>query len=271
MNGASARPVVTRRARTRADASLAYDVRGRGVPLLALHGAYSARGEVRGFLEPMLEELPVRRIYVDLPGHGDSRPSEGVDGAEGVFDLVDRLLQEEGIGGRFLLLGHSVGGLVARAMAARYSDRVAGLALLCPYLDGPQRPAQASVVRDDGVSGDLDPDQRDAYEGYFVVRTAETLARFRAAVAPASGAVDDAVFERALDALDADAGVIEAPVLVACGRQDGWVGWERQQELGTVYPRATVVTVADAGHALPHERPALVAALLADWLAQVGV
>ncbi|QEW04681.1 alpha/beta fold hydrolase [Microbacterium lushaniae] len=271
MTEASEPAVATWRVQTRENARLAYEVRGDGMPLLALHGAYSARGEVRGFLEPMLDGLPVRRVYVDLPGHGESRPSDGVDGAQGVLDLVDRLLQEEGIDGRFLLLGHSFGGLVARAVAARNPDRVAGLALLCPYLDGPQRPAQPSVVRDDGVSADLERAQRDAYEGYFVVRTAETLARFREAVAPASGEVDDAVFERALDALDADAGVIEAPVLVACGRQDGWVGWERQQDLGTVYPRATVVTVADAGHALPHERPALVAALLADWLAQAGV
>lgn len=271
MSGAAEPPAETRRIHTRTDACLAYDVHGTGIPLLALHGAYSARGEVRAFLEPILEGRAVRRIYVDLPGHGDSRPSDGVDGAQGLFDLVDRLLQEEGIDGRFLLLGHSLGGLVARAVAARYPDRVAGLALLCPYLAGPQRPAQVSVVRDDGVSGDLDTDARDAYEGYFVVRTAETLARFREAVAPASGAVDEAVFERALDALDADAGVIEAPVLVACGRQDGWVGWERQQELGTIYPRATMVTVAGAGHALPHERPALVGALLADWLAQAGV
>jgi pimeloyl-ACP methyl ester carboxylesterase len=54
------------------------------------------------------------------------------------------------------------------------------------------------------------------------------------------------------------------------GRHDHWVGWERQERLGDRYTRATVVTVADAGHALPHERPDLVASLLGDWLDRVG-
>jgi pimeloyl-ACP methyl ester carboxylesterase len=60
-------------------------------------------------------------------------------------------------------------------------------------------------------------------------------------------------------------------VLIVSGRHDHWVGWERQQRLGDLYPRATVVTVGDAGHALPHERPRLVGALLNDWLDEAGV
>lgn len=37
----------------------------------------------------------------------------------------------------------------------------------------------------------------------------------------------------------------------------------------TVQPRCSVAVVDDAGHALPHERPALLHALLTDWLARV--
>jgi pimeloyl-ACP methyl ester carboxylesterase len=60
-------------------------------------------------------------------------------------------------------------------------------------------------------------------------------------------------------------------VLVISGRHDHWVGWELQQRLGDRYPRATVVTAGDAGHALPHERPGLIAALLSDWLDEIGI
>jgi pimeloyl-ACP methyl ester carboxylesterase len=255
-------------------ASLAYETSGSGMPLIAFHGAYSARVEVREFLEPMLSGHALRRIYVDLPGHGASRPSSGLRTPDDVLDLVDRLLDAEAPEGRFALFGHSYGGHFARAVAARHPGRVAGLALVCPVVAGEQRPAQAAVVRDDGVSADLDAGQRGEFEGYFVVRTAETLERFRRAVVPASGEVDDQTLESAIatgpHAIDPDAVPIEVPVLVVSGRLDSWVGWERQQQLGDRYPNATVVTVGDAGHALPHERPELLSALLADWLVQVG-
>ncbi len=35
------------------------------------------------------------------------------------------------------------------------------------------------------------------------------------------------------------------------------------------YPHATVAVFDDAGHALPHEPPELLRALLAEWLARV--
>jgi pimeloyl-ACP methyl ester carboxylesterase len=256
-------------------ALLAYDAVGDGIPLVALHGAYSTRSEVRDFLEPMIGARAVRRIYVDLPGHGGSRPSSGVLQPDDVLDLVDLLLEQEAPTQPCLVLGPSFGGHFARAIAARHPHRVAGIALLCPALPGEQRVPAADVVRDDGVSAALDPEQRAEYEGYFVVRTAETLERFRRAVMPAAALEIDArtvemLTEGGPHAADPDHVPIEAPALVVSGRHDHWVGWERQQRLGDLYRRATVVTVGDAGHALPHERPRLVGALLNNWLDAVS-
>lgn len=266
---------MTDRVQVSPTALLAYETRGSGPPLIALHGAYSARAEVREFLEPMIGARSLRRIYPDLPGHGESRPSDGIRTPDDVLDLLDRMLEAEGASSRFLLLGHSYGGHIARAFAARHPSRVAGLALLCPVVGGESRVPPAAVVRDDGVSGELSPPEREAYEGYFVVRTTETLDRFRRCVVPATGDVDEETLERAIEtgphAIDPDSVGIDAPVLIVAGRHDHWVGWERQQALGARYPRATVATVADAGHALPHERPRLVAALVADWLDQALV
>ncbi|MFG6402922.1 alpha/beta fold hydrolase [Microbacterium sp. P04] len=254
-------------------AVLAYEVHGSGIPLIAVHGAYSSRIETRGFLEPILERYPIRRVYVDLPGHGGSRPSSGLSLPDEVLDLVDRLLEEEAPEGPFLLVGHSFGGHFARAIAARHPHRVAGLALVCAIVPGDQRLPPQSVVRDDGVSAQLGDDEREAFESYFVVRTAETLARFRAVVAPASGDVDEDTVGTAVETgphrIDPDSVVIEAPVLVVSARHDHWVGWERQERLGDRSPRATVATLADAGHALPHECPELFGALMEDWLRRV--
>jgi pimeloyl-ACP methyl ester carboxylesterase len=36
------------------------------------------------------------------------------------------------------------------------------------------------------------------------------------------------------------------------------------------YPRASYATIGPAGHALPHEHPSIVEAILAAWLDEVG-
>ena len=50
---------------------LSYERRGRGEPLLLIHGA----GSYRRAWDPMLDRLAVERdvIAVDLPGHGSQR------------------------------------------------------------------------------------------------------------------------------------------------------------------------------------------------------
>lgn len=63
----------------------------------------------------------------DLPGHGSAvGPPFTIDTAvEGVIDLIDREAHER----RAILVGLSLGGYVAMALAARSPERVAGLAI----------------------------------------------------------------------------------------------------------------------------------------------
>jgi pimeloyl-ACP methyl ester carboxylesterase len=63
----------------------------------------------------------------DLPGHGTARGVPFVldDAARGIADLIER----EAHGGRAILVGLSLGGYVAMTVAARWPDRVAGLAI----------------------------------------------------------------------------------------------------------------------------------------------
>jgi pimeloyl-ACP methyl ester carboxylesterase len=44
------------------------------------------------------------------------------------------------------------------------------------------------------------------------------------------------------------------------------VGYSDALDLVDQYPRAAVAIVEDAGHALLHERPELLGALIRDWL-----
>jgi len=50
------------------------------------------------------------------------------------------------------------------------------------------------------------------------------------------------------------------------GRLDSSVGYVAATDLLEHYPHATFAVLDDAGHALPHEQPALLTALLKNWL-----
>lgn len=66
-------------------------------------------------------------LAVDLPGHGQE---QGVSFTlEGAADRIADLINQEAHGGRAIVVGLSLGGYVAMAVAARWPERVAGLVI----------------------------------------------------------------------------------------------------------------------------------------------
>nr|WP_255363077.1 alpha/beta hydrolase [Tersicoccus sp. Bi-70] len=166
-----------------------------------------------------------------------------------------------------LLVGHSAGAYYAQALAHRITSRVAGLALVCPLLPSTHDvPAHVPVIADNAL-GDAE------FRDYFVVQTPAMLARYEQFVAPAAALVDAAAMERIGQRweLTTPAGeTCAGPVLLVAGRQDATVGWAATVELLEVYPGATLAVLDGAGHALPHEQPGVLAALVQDWLRRVA-
>jgi len=109
--------------------SLFYDDLGQGMPLLLLHGGMGLdHSYFRPWLDPLAESNRV--IYVDQRGHGRSSP---IDSFEGIV-LSDWVEDVEALRGffrldRFVLFGHSAGGIVAQAYAREHGERLAGLVL----------------------------------------------------------------------------------------------------------------------------------------------
>ena len=249
---------------------LHYVERGRGIPLVALHGAGVDHREMEAAMEAVVPGEGFRRMYPDLPGMGRST-AEGLVANDDVVDLLGAFI--EGLGaGPVLVVGHSYGAYLARGVAARRPDLVLGLALLCPVGEGSQNLPAHVVVREDADAYDeLEPADREGFDEYFVVRTAATARRYRDHVVPGSTLVDEAALERIFEGWTIDLGSepFVAPTLIVAGRRDSTAGYSEATGLFERYPHATLAVLEDAGHALMHERPELLTALLAEWIPRV--
>ena len=245
-----------------------YVEHGAGRPVLVLHGAGVDHREPEACFEPVFGGVAgFRRIYPDLPGMGRTAVPDGLRGAEDVLDTLLDFAREVSDGTAYLLIGHSAGAYYAQAMAARVPEQVAGLALVCPLLPGLYDVPEHRVVVGSGEIGD------DGFRSYFVVQSPEMLERYERYVAPAAALADEAALEQIGERweLAPDHGpAYGAPTLIVAGRLDSTVGYAAAVDLIAHYPHASLAVVDDAGHALPHEQPDLLRALIAEWLARVG-
>jgi pimeloyl-ACP methyl ester carboxylesterase len=249
--------------RGRRELDVHYVQHGAGRPVLVLHGSGVDHREAEACFEPALAARGgLRRIYPDLPGMGRT-PAAGLSSAEDVLELLVEFAAEVGGGEPVLLVGHSAGAYFGQGFAARRPERVAGLALICPLLPGVRDVPEHRPVVADGDLGD------EEFRGYFVVQTPTMLDRYQRFVAPAVELVDEAAMERIGERWELprpQGPPYAGPTLVVAGRQDSTVGYAAAADLLAHYPHASLAVLDGAGHALPHERPEVLAGLLHDWL-----
>lgn len=120
-------------ANTRADdgAGLSYRIIGSGRRAIYLIHGWAVTGAVWDELAPLLDVEDRRLVIPDLRGTGRSdKPDTGYTIDRYVRDVLSIAAQEGDE--RFIVAGHSMGGLIAQGLAATATDRVSGLLLVCP-------------------------------------------------------------------------------------------------------------------------------------------
>ena len=100
---------------------------GSGPSLVLIHGIGSTGSSWEGTI-PALAKV-VTPVTLDLRGHGNSSKPEHGYLYDDYIDDIDGVLAALGID-RPLLMGHSLGGIVALWWAARYPDRAAGIVVV---------------------------------------------------------------------------------------------------------------------------------------------
>ncbi|WP_066586437.1 alpha/beta fold hydrolase [Cellulomonas timonensis] len=249
--------------------------RGEGRPILLIHGFGVDHRLLTSLDGAVAAAGPWRRVYVDLPGMGLS--TDPVSSSDDVLDALTDLAAVQ-FAEPFAVLGSSYGGLMARALAARLGDQVAGLALLAPLAtDGdPDAPPKHVAHADPALLARLNPADAAEFAAMAVRQTPEAWALFRDHALPGIRAADQPTLARiraqyALSHTVEPAGyAFTGPTLVVTARHDQVVGYRDALALLPHYPRSTFALLDDAGHNVHLDQPAVVAALLQEWLARVA-
>jgi pimeloyl-ACP methyl ester carboxylesterase len=104
---------------------------GEGSPTLVLEAGAGAESIVWVKVQPELSKL-TRVCSYDRAGYGWSAPRPGPRDADTVAQQLHALLQQAGITGPLVLMGHSMGGIYIRDYASQYPQGIKGLIFLDP-------------------------------------------------------------------------------------------------------------------------------------------
>src|SRR5215469_15181459 len=256
--------LVTERQIDVGDVSLAVAESGAGQrPLMLVHGFTGAKEDFTPWLGPLAAD-GWHVVAPDLRGHGSSsKPAtESAYSFELMADDVLRLADALGWE-RFVLLGHSMGGMVVQFAALTAPSRLAGLILMdtahgpLKHLDPDLIDAAVSIVRGQGMDalaaimadrqGPLHTpahqrllDQRPGYAEFGERKLLATSPALYAAMAPEFVTTPDR-----LDRLRSLPATL--PVLVIVGEQDQPF-LEPSRQMATAIGGSRLTIIPDAGH-----------------------
>ena len=241
---------------------------GRGAPLVFLHGASGLFPQ-----EPLLDAL-AERFHVFAPVW----PGFGADaGEEQLEDMLDFTLHGwdvvEALGlVRPVLVGHSLGGMIAAEMAALNNAGVEKLALIAPagvWLDAHPIPDMFAMTPfelpgylfADAKAGEklltagLDLGDNEALKG-FMVGNARRL-----------GTAGKLLFPIPNRRFSKRAYRVSAKTLICWGNQDRLIPPVYAEAWRRLIPQAEIARIEGAGHMITLEKPTELAAALARFLA----
>jgi len=232
-------------------------------PLVCLHGiggdATSFRAQIAGLAGP-----DQRVLSWDMPGYGGSAPLAAMDFAA----LCERLcaaLDELGLT-RVIIVGQSIGGMIAQEMAIRHPGRVAGLVLIAtvPGFGGRDDSFRDAFLAarlaplDQGVGmGALAAEAIPAVLGPAVLDPAVDSAIRDEAIA-AMAAIPESAYRQVLATLVSfnrreDQHLITCPCLLIAGGKDDNSPARVMERMADRLPDAALLVIENAGHLVNSE------------------
>lgn len=246
---------------------------GEGRPLVVLPSFRFDHHAMAATVEPVFARTSGwARLYVDLPGTGESAPVEPRSDAvlDAVVETIGSTLGDQ----RFVVAGWSYGGYLAAGLARRLPRQIAGLMMICTgFKIGKEDRDLTGVLRSTPEPEWLvhAPTNLHDHFAQAIGRQTAAVARRVAEVLALNGpAADDY-----LDTLQADGYPLtdehkptscEGPVSFVAGRRDRLAGYAGPFGALEHFSAGDYLAIGNAGHYLPLEQPELFKAAMLTWL-----
>jgi 3-oxoadipate enol-lactonase len=246
-----------------AGSELYWERSGRGEPLLLIQGM---SGTHLSWGEPFLSQLEANFdcVIFDNRGIGNSADTAGpfttADLAADALAVMDAAGFETAH-----VLGISMGGMTAQALALAAADRLRTLTLGCTYCGGPGSsladPADAQALFEAFASGDLDRALRAAYEinlspSFRADESTYGAFQAMATALPASQATVQLQVQAVVGHdTQSRLGEIAAPTLVIHGTADRMIPVANGELIASLIPGARLELLEDVGHMFWWEQP----------------
>jgi pimeloyl-ACP methyl ester carboxylesterase len=240
--------------------TLFYRTEGNGLPVLLLHG-FAEDGAIWNNQASVLA-AHCRLIIPDLPGSGRSSALPGGVSIEDLAGSVIELLDHEGIE-KCVLIGHSMGGYIALAVAEKYPERLSALGLFhsTAYGDSEEKAAarQKSItfIRKNGAAAFIRQSTPNLFGEYTRNNRPDLITGM---VEQYSGFSPESLvsyYEAVIRRPDRTAVLQEfaGPVLFVIGREDTVIPMEQALQQCHLPAIAHIYTVEHAGHEGMLENP----------------
>ncbi len=242
---------------------VAYREAGAGPALLLLHGL---GGSSKTWEEQYRAFAGAYRVIGwDAPGFGGSSPAPAPTAdcwADEAMGLMSRLGIETAV-----LLGHSMGGIIAPRIAARHPGRIVRLVLSGTRTSFIGMPGFEERKHEFDT---LTPEERGRAQAAVMAAPA-AAPDIRARLAGIAGAVSREAFAGGVAVLNGtdNRAILQSlrlPALVLCGREDDLAPPEYGEEIASLLPDAQITCFEGAGHAAYVETPCEYNARLAEFL-----
>ena len=261
------------------DIPVYYEEYGKGIPVLCIHGWPVDHRMVADMLEPVFNEMQsYRRIYIDLPGMGQTPSAQWIKSSDNMLEVVVEFIHAVIGEQSFLLVGGSYGGYLALGLIHEMSHKIDGVFLLYP--DTGPRGNEAENLPPRTIiqqSKEADYTIAEYYKEMAVIFSQKNYDNWQKVIQPALDCADmnfltnhcSYLFTQGLQE-GIDVVTFGKPSCILAGRQDHTTGYKLAYELVERFPRATFSILDCAGHRLEVEREWLFRQLLRDWIDRVA-
>lgn len=244
---------------------LNYEIVGTGFPVYFFHGMSQDSTSMIENYEPFMT-TGIKRIYLDLPGMGDSQDVSLVHNSDDVLRLVIDFINQITGDQKIAICGHSYGGYICLGLLDKLGSKIESAFLTCPVVHADKEnrdiSAHKNIIQEKLETTDSNYQK---FLGMNVLINLKAWDNYQKAIIPGANKFNLAFWNQIKAShnysfsfekeLVADLNSNNSDVTILLGKNDQIVGYRDQLELLNPANEIQITVLNDAGHNLFTDRP----------------